>query len=83
MAKINWNRHSVKSRLERDHWKDPKFGFDSKWHEKRRGSRQINLGIHEEHDWEVVKMETGPHAAKVVCKTCKNKFVTWLPKGSV
>jgi hypothetical protein len=83
MKKICWDRHELKTKFDRDYWKEPKYGFDTKWHSKNIDNRQIKLGIHEKHDWQVVKMETGPHAAKIVCRTCKNKFVTWLPKSFV
>lgn len=35
---------------------------------------------HADHDLDVILESTGPHAGKVICKTC-NKFVTWIPKA--
>ena len=83
MAKIDWSRHKLVSKLDRDYFNDPKKGFDSKWHEKRNSKRQIKLGIHEKHNWQVVKLQSGPHTGKIICNDCGGKFVTWLPKGNI
>ena len=81
MSKINWNRQSQSSVLNKDFWADPKKGFDKEWHTKR-AQIKTNLGIHQNHEIEYIKELTGPHAGKAVCKTCGGKFVSWLPKGS-
>lgn len=44
---------------------------------------EINLGKHENHEWDVVLDVPGPHAGKIICKTCGGKWVTWLPKGAI
>ncbi len=44
---------------------------------------EINLGIHEDHDWSVVKDVPSPHSGKIICNTCKGKWITWLPKGAI
>jgi len=44
-------------------------------------NKNINLGIHEEHDWHPIKGPFGPHAGKIICNTCGGKFIKWLPKG--
>ena len=44
---------------------------------------KINLGKHENHDWQPLKGPFGPHAGKIVCNTCSGKWVAWLPKGSI
>lgn len=80
MAKIDWNRPDYVSRMDRDYWTNPKNGFDKGWHEKR---KEIKLGIHEDHEWYVVKLNNGTHAGKVLCQTCGDKFVTWVPKGVI
>jgi hypothetical protein len=69
------------------YWTKPKTGFDKAWHTQR-GQLKQNLGIHQDHDWEIINEPTGPHAGKVVCNTCKSKkgksmFVSWLPKGYI
>ena len=87
MANLNWNRQRNGSILNSDYYKNPKTGFDKEWHEQRAKVRQ-QLGIHKEHDWEIINEPTGPHAGKVVCNSCKNKkgksmFVIWIPKGYI
>ena len=81
MTKIDWSRHRLVSKLDRNYYNNPKSGFDSKWHKKRDPNRQINLGIHENHNWQPIRLSIGPHAGKVICNDCGGKFVTWLPKG--
>ena len=44
---------------------------------------KINLGSHENHNWEPVLGTFGPHEGKIICKTCGGKFVTWLSKQHV
>jgi hypothetical protein len=68
-----------------DYWTNPKTGFDKDWHEQNRHKqnqlkKEIDLGIHKDHEWTPVKMETGPHSGKLICITCNNKFIRWLPK---
>lgn len=41
---------------------------------------KINLGKHETHDWQPILGDFGPHKGKIICNTCKGKWVTWLPK---
>lgn len=43
----------------------------------------INLGKHENHEWDVVLDVPEPHSGKIICKTCGGKWVTWLPKGAI
>lgn len=45
--------------------------------------RELKLGIHQDHNWQIINEPTGPHRGKVICKTCGGKFVTWLPKGAI
>ena len=82
MTKLNWDRQDWKSTMNSEYWTNPKTGFDKAWHEQRNKLKQ-NLGIHKTHDWEIVNTPTGPHAGKVICNTCKGKFVSWLPKGYI
>lgn len=44
---------------------------------------EINLGIHENHEWEVVTDVPSPHSGKIICKSCGDKWITWLPKGAI
>jgi hypothetical protein len=39
MANINWNRHSYKTQMDRDYYRDPKKGFDSAWHNQNRKNK--------------------------------------------
>ena len=89
MTKFDYSRtnKSDTAFLNDPYWTNPKNGFDKSWHNQRDKLKQ-NLGIHKEHNWEIINEPTGPHAGKVVCNTCKNKsgksmFVSWLPKGYI
>lgn len=85
MTKLKWDRHRKGSVFYNDYWLSPRHGFDKKWHEKIRNKKKknINLGIHENHNWHVIKEQIGPHAGKIICKDCNNKLITWLPKGII
>ena len=37
-----------------------------------------NFEKHWNHEWDIVYGEWGPHRAKVVCKTCDNKWLKWM-----
>jgi hypothetical protein len=82
MAKLKWGREPVRSSLNSEYWLDPKTGFDEKWHNQR-AKMQQSLGIHKDHNWQIINKPTGPHAGKIICNTCNNKFVVWLPKGYI
>lgn len=45
--------------------------------------QEINLGKHENHNWQPVLGNFGPHQGKVICNTCNGKFVTWLSKQHI
>ena len=90
MTKLDWNRPGWKTQMNSEYWTNPKTGFDKGWHDRqaqknerkqRLLNQKINLGIHEDHDLDVIKLDSGPHAAKLVCIECNNKFIRWLPKG--
>ena len=83
MTKLKWDRKPVASVLNTDYFTNPKQGFDKKWHKKHNLSREIHLGIHQNHEWKPVKLDSGPHAGKIICITCNEKWVAWLPKGSI
>jgi len=36
---------------------------------------------HLKHRVEIVHGEFGPHYTKLICKDCKGKFLSWLPKN--
>ena len=80
MAKFNWEGRRRYEKV--DHYQDAiernKKSKPSEA-EQKQAAANIKLGIHEDHDWEVV-ICASPHAGKIVCKTCGDKFVTWLPK---
>ena len=86
MTKLDWNRPGWKSTMNSEYWTDPKTGFDKAWHEQqkhkkaRQDKEQQFLGIHATHDLDRIQTQSGPHAGKLICKTCNNKFLKWLPK---
>lgn len=89
MTKLKWDREPFKSVLDSEYWKNPKTGFDKGWHhnwsqklkaKQNRLNKEINLGIHENHQLQPIKIESGPHSGKLICITCNNKFIRWLPK---
>ena len=89
MTKLDYNKSNKSDTafLNDPFWINPRSGFDKAWHTQRNNLKQ-NLGIHKEHDWEIINEPTGPHAGKVVCNTCKSKkgksmFVAWIPKGYI
>ena len=91
MTKLKWDREPVRSVLDSEYWQDPKKGFDKGWHhnwakkleaKNSRSKKEIDLGIHKDHQWQPVKCESGPHAGKLICITCNNKFIRWLPKDA-
>jgi len=80
MTKLDWERRPYRYELNSEYWLNPKTGFDREWHEQKNKLNK-NLGIHKEHEWQPVKLDSGPHAGKAICKTCGNKFICWLPKN--
>jgi hypothetical protein len=91
MTKLNWDRQTTSSGMNSEYWTNPKTGFDKGWHDRQAQKQQrkerllnqkIDLGIHEDHDLDIVKLDSGPHASKLTCTTC-NKFIRWLPKGLI
>jgi hypothetical protein len=58
---------------------------DSKWQnyglKNPKPSKEINLGKHENHDWQPIKGNFGPHTGKIICNSCGGKWVAWLPKN--
>ena len=89
MSNFNYSRtnKSDTAFLSTPYWTDPVKGFDREWHEQR-AKVKSQLGIHQDHNWELINEPTGPHAGKIVCNTCKSKkgksmFVAWIPKGYI
>jgi hypothetical protein len=86
MTKLDWNRQDWKSTMNSEYWTNPKTGFDKAWHEqqKHKAARiekeKQFLGVHADHDLDRIPLQSGPHAGKLVCKTCNNKFLKWLSK---
>jgi hypothetical protein len=92
MTKLVWDRKQQTSILNSDYYTNPKTGFDKAWHDQQAQKKQrkdrllnqeIKLGIHTDHDLDIIKLDSGPHACKLVCITCNNKFIQWLPKGII
>jgi hypothetical protein len=90
MTKLKWNREPVNSVLNSEYWTDPVNGFDKGWHDRQKAKNErkqrllnqnIDLGLHEDHDLSIEKLDSGPHAGKLVCVSCNNKFIRWLSKG--
>lgn len=88
MTKLKWDRQKQTSTLNSEYWTDPKKGFDKQWHEQRTFNlnkhikETQSLGIHANHELERIKLDSGPHFGKLVCKTCNDKFLKWLSKNS-
>ena len=80
MTKLNWNRTTQSSVLNSEYYTNPKKGFDSAWHTQKK-KLNVGLGTHLTHDWQAIKINSGPHEGKAICKTCGDKFIMWLPKG--
>lgn len=86
MTKLVWNRPTWTSQMNSDYWTDPKNGFDKDWHEQQKHKKtqsekeQQFLGIHASHELDRIQSQSGPHAGKLICITCKNKFLKWLPR---
>ena len=81
MAKLKWDRPvGSTSVMDSEYWTNPKAGFDKTWHQKK-ATLNKHLGIHLQHDWEPIKINVGPHVGKVICHTCGDRFVMWLPKN--
>jgi hypothetical protein len=88
MTKVDWEFHNsydqidhyahANSNIQRTAWKS----HSMKHVPVKKASTQINLGIHENHDWQPIKGPFGPHSGKIICNTCSGKWITWLPKGS-
>lgn len=86
MTKLNWERKPWVSSLDSDYWTNPKEGFDQAWHQTQKykhtqleKEKQL-LGIHIDHNLEKIQLSSGPHHGKLICKTCNNKFIKWLPR---
>lgn len=88
MTKLIWDRKPVKSLLDSDYWNNPKKGFDKAWHQQQENKKaqaeneKQSLGIHANHELERIQLNSGPHSGKLICKTCNNKFIKWLPKNA-
>ena len=78
MAKLNHQKRNQYDKI--DHYAE---AIERNQLKKKKPKKDIKLGIHENHNWQVIKIDTGPHAGKVICNDCNGKFVTWLPKGSI
>lgn len=66
-----------------DHYFDEEGSYTYKRQRVLTPTTQINLGKHEDHDWDVVTDVPSPHVGKIICNTCGGKWVTWLPKGAI
>ena len=86
MTKLDWNRQQWISTLDSDYWTNPKEGFDQAWHKQQKHIKAQSdkekqfLGSHADHELEKIQLPIGPHSGKLVCKTCNNKFLKWLPR---
>jgi len=76
MAKINHEKRNKYDKI--DHYAE---AIERDKLKKKNFKKHINLGIHENHNWQVIKSKTGPHSGKIICNDCEGTFVTWLPKG--
>jgi hypothetical protein len=94
MTKLDYNKtnKSDTAFLNDPYWSNPKTGFDKGWHDQQKAknerkqrllNQKIDLGTHKDHTLDVIKLESGPHDSKLICITCNNKFIRWLPKGII
>ena len=86
MTKLDWNRAGWHTQMNNEYWTNPKTGFDKDWHiqqahKKAKAEKEKQfLGPHKDHELESIQISSGPHSGKLICKTCNNKFLKWLPK---
>ena len=82
MANYKLNHSRSMSNMNNEYWTKPSQGFDQAWHNKKQKQEdfynKLISGKHGTHELDVILTPEGPHAGKIVCKTC-NKFVTWVP----
>ena len=78
MAKMDWAKNTANRKI--DHYQD---AIDRNSPELKNLKTKLNLGIHEDHDCQIIILQSGPHAGKVICIDCDGKFVTWLPKNYI
>jgi uncharacterized membrane protein YfhO len=89
MTKLNWERQQTSSILNSEYYTNPKTGFDKAWHlEQAQKKANVEkekqfLGIHQTHNLDRIQLTSGPHSGKLICKTCNNKFLKWLPKEAL
>jgi hypothetical protein len=77
IIKFNQIRHRIK---------DPKwqnYGINTSKNKFLPQNTKINLGKHKKHNWQPLKGPFGTHSGKIICKTCNDKWIAWLPKGSI
>lgn len=82
-GKINWGYRKKLDKI--DHYQE-EIELRERFYKTKKKlhpSTEINLGIHENHDWSVVTDVPSPHSGKIICNTCKGKWITWLPKGAI
>ena len=86
MTKLKWDRQNWASSMNSEYWTNPKEGFDKHWHQQQKNKsiqaakEKQSLGEHQDHQTEKLQLQSGPHAGKLICITCNNKFLKWLPK---
>jgi len=83
MAKIKWHRIAENALIRKHGHEIVQSEYTQKVQKKQANKNFINLGIHEKHNWQPLKGPFGPHAGKIICKTCQDKWVAWLPKGTI
>lgn len=85
MAKIKWHILAQNSLMRKHGVEVVQAEYVNKTQKKKSLQLKeinIDLGKHENHDWQVILEPTGPHKGKITCNTC-NKHVTWLSEQHV
>ena len=84
MAKIKWNRIAEKNLIRRHGHEVVEREYTQKTRKINNLSTNINLGIHEKHDWQpIISPPDATHAGKIICNSCNGKWVIWLSKEHV
>ena len=66
MTKLNWTKNTTNRKI--DHYADAIERNQSK---PKKTKKDINLGIHENHNWQIVKTQTGPTRLSTTVGYCR------------
>lgn len=81
MSKLNWNKAAKKDLIKNRGYEIVESEYQQKVNNKKDfPDYYIDLGIHKKHKRKILNGPFGPHARQLICLTCKNKWLAWLPK---